>query len=68
MPFALGAQRSDEIIARDLAAIDVWNAKLDSLPGAANDPWRAAAARAWLDAAQVARVFPGAPAKDLSLI
>lgn len=49
----LGKQTTDRAIARDLDAIDGWQAKLDSLPGAAEDVWRAAGARAWLDAARV---------------
>jgi len=49
----LPAQTSDEVIARDLAAIDGWQAKLDSLPAATADEWRTAAAKAWLEAARI---------------
>ena len=49
----LRRQTSDRVIAGDLDAIDEWQAKLDSLPGAGADVWRAAGARAWLNAAQV---------------
>ncbi len=48
----LSAQTSDAVIARDLAALDAWSAKLDSMPGAADDPWRSTAARRWLEAAR----------------
>jgi outer membrane protein OmpA-like peptidoglycan-associated protein len=44
---------TDRVIARDLDAIDAWQAKVATLPGAGADVWRAAAARAWLDAARV---------------
>jgi outer membrane protein OmpA-like peptidoglycan-associated protein len=44
---------SDEAIAHDLGLIDSWRARLDGLPAAAQDPWRAAAARTWLEAARV---------------
>lgn len=44
---------TDEAYARDLGLIGAWQAKLDSLPGAAQDPWRTAAARSWLEAARV---------------
>ncbi len=48
----LSAQTNDAVIARDLAALDAWSAKLDSMPGAADDPWRSTAARRWLEAAR----------------
>ena len=48
----LSAQTSDEVIARDLGAIDGWERVLATLPGARNDPWRSASARAWLRAAR----------------
>jgi outer membrane protein OmpA-like peptidoglycan-associated protein len=48
----LAHQTSDAVIAGDLALIDAWRARLDSLPGTAQDPWRAAAARGWLEAAR----------------
>ena len=49
----LPAQTTDAGIARDLDAIDAWQAKLANLPGASDDVWRAAAAKAWLEAARV---------------
>ena len=49
----LAHQTSDAAVDQDLAAIDAWQARLDSLPGASGDLWRTATARAWL---QVARV------------
>ena len=49
----LRRQTSDRAIAGDLDAIDAWQARLDSLPGAGADVWRAAGAKAWLNAAQV---------------
>ena len=55
LPHALSPDRAritDEVIARDLGAIDGWRARLDTLPGAAGDPWRAAAARDWLTLAR----------------
>src|SRR5205823_1877231 len=48
----LAAQTSDEAIRSDLAAIDGWHAKVDTLPGSPKDLWRAAAARAWLTVAR----------------
>ncbi len=49
---SLAAQTSDEAVTGDLAAMDAWQARLDSLPGATTDLWRAAAARAWLNVAR----------------
>jgi len=49
----LDEQTSDPVIERDLDALDGWQARLDSLPGAGQDVWRAASARAWLEAARV---------------
>ena len=49
----LSRQTSDRAIAGDLDAIDAWQAKLDSLPGAGDDVWRAAGAKEWLNAARV---------------
>ncbi len=49
----LGHRMTDEAIARDLAAIDAWQARLAGLPGTPQDPWRAEAARGWLDVARV---------------
>lgn len=48
----LAGRTSDEVIARDLDLIAAWRARLDALPGAASDPWRATSARAWLDLAR----------------
>lgn len=48
---ALTRQSSDETIAADLALMDAWRTRLDSLADARLDPWRMYAARAWLDAA-----------------
>jgi len=48
----LAAQLTDEIIERDYAAMDALEAHLASLAGAEADPWRATAARSWIDAAR----------------
>ncbi|NOT34126.1 MAG: OmpA family protein [Candidatus Eisenbacteria bacterium] len=49
----LRQRTTDEVIARDLAQIDAWQNRLDGLSGRARDPWRAAAARSWLDIAEI---------------
>jgi outer membrane protein OmpA-like peptidoglycan-associated protein len=49
----LGKHTSDETIARDLWALEAWRTKLDALPRVGEDVWRAAAAKAWLEAARV---------------
>ena len=48
----LREQTTDSRIAADLDAIDGWAAKASALPGATADAWRAAAAKAWLEAAE----------------
>src|SRR5439155_8220703 len=46
------ARTPDQVIASDLALMEGCRARLESLPGAAHDPWRRYAAIAWLEAAR----------------
>jgi len=48
----LAARTTDQAIASDLALMEGCRARLESLPGAAHDPWRRYAAIAWLEAAR----------------